>query len=122
MTKRVALITGITGQDGSYLAELLLQKGYEVHGIKRRSSSFNTGRIDHIYRDPHLPETHFLMHYGDLTDATNLTRIIGDARPTEIYNLAAQSHVQVVLKRPSIPQMRTQSEPCVCLREFAFCA
>jgi GDPmannose 4,6-dehydratase len=95
VTKRVALITGITGQDGSYLAELLLQKGYEVHGIKRRSSSFNTGRIDHIYRDPHLPETHFLMHYGDLTDATNLTRIIGDVRPTEIYNLAAQSHVQV---------------------------
>ncbi len=95
MTKRVALITGITGQDGSYLAELLLQKGYEVHGIKRRSSSFNTGRIDHIYRDPHLPETHFLMHYGDLTDATNLTRVIGDVRPTEIYNLAAQSHVQV---------------------------
>lgn len=95
MTKRVALITGITGQDGSYLAELLLQKHYEVHGIKRRSSSFNTGRIDHIYRDPHLPETHFLMHYGDLTDATNLARIIADVRPTEIYNLAAQSHVQV---------------------------
>src|SRR5450759_2593800 len=95
MTKRVALITGITGQDGSYLAELLLQKGYEVHGVKRRSSSFNTGRVDHIYRDPHLPETHFLMHYGDLTDATNLIRIIGDVRPTEIYNLAAQSHVQV---------------------------
>jgi GDPmannose 4,6-dehydratase len=95
MAKRVALITGITGQDGSYLAELLLQKGYEVHGVKRRSSSFNTGRVDHIYRDPHLPETHFLMHYGDLTDATNLIRIIGDVRPTEIYNLAAQSHVQV---------------------------
>jgi len=95
VTKRVALITGITGQDGSYLAELLLQKHYEVHGIKRRSSSFNTGRIDHIYRDPHLPETHFLMHYGDLTDATNLARIIADVRPTEIYNLAAQSHVQV---------------------------
>ena len=100
MTKRVALITGITGQDGSYLAELLLQKGYEVHGVKRRSSSFNTGRVDHIYRDPHLPETHFLLHYGDLTDATNLTRIIGDVRPTEIYNLAAQSHVQVSFETP----------------------
>jgi GDPmannose 4,6-dehydratase len=95
MTKRVALISGITGQDGSYLAELLLQKGYEVHGIKRRSSSFNTGRVDHIYRDPHLPETHFFMHYGDLTDATNLIRIMGEVQPTEIYNLAAQSHVQV---------------------------
>jgi GDPmannose 4,6-dehydratase len=95
MTKRVALITGVTGQDGSYLAELLLQKGYEVHGIKRRSSSFNTGRVDHIYRDPHLPDTHFLMHYGDLTDATNLTRIMGEAQLTETYNLAAQSHVQV---------------------------
>jgi GDPmannose 4,6-dehydratase len=100
MAKRVALITGITGQDGSYLAELLLQKGYEVHGVKRRSSSFNTGRVDHIYRDPHLPETHFLMHYGDLTDATNLIRIIGDVRPTEIYNLAAQSHVQVSFETP----------------------
>ena len=95
MTKRIALISGITGQDGSYLAELLLEKGYEVHGIKRRSSSFNTGRIDHIYRDPHLPDTHFFLHYGDLTDATNLIRIMGEVQPTEIYNLAAQSHVQV---------------------------
>ena len=100
MTKRVALITGITGQDGSYLAELLLQKGYEVHGIKRRSSSFNTERIDHLYRDPHLSETHFYLHYGDLTDATNLIRIMQDVQPTEIYNLAAQSHVQVSFETP----------------------
>src|SRR5450755_4315234 len=100
MTKRVALITGITGQDGSYLAEFLLQKGYEVHGIKRRSSSFNTERIDHLYRDPHLPETRFYLHYGDLTDATNLIRIMQDVQPTEIYNLAAQSHVQVSFETP----------------------
>ena len=100
MTKRVALITGITGQDGSYLAELLLEKGYEVHGIKRRSSSFNTGRVDHLYRDPHLPETHFFLHYGDLTDATNLIRILQEVQPTEIYNLAAQSHVQVSFETP----------------------
>ena len=95
MTKPVALISGITGQDGSYLAELLLQKGYEVHGIKRRSSSFNTERVDHLYRDPHLPGTRFHLHYGDLTDATNLIRILQEVHPTEIYNLAAQSHVQV---------------------------
>jgi len=100
MTKRVALITGITGQDGSYLAELLLQKGYEVHGIKRRSSSFNTERIDHLYRDPHLSETRFHLHYGDLTDATNLIRIMQEVHPTEIYNLAAQSHVQVSFETP----------------------
>jgi GDPmannose 4,6-dehydratase len=100
MTKRVALITGITGQDGSYLAEFLLEKGYEVHGIKRRSSSFNTERIDHLYRDPHLPETRFFLHYGDLTDATNLIRIMQEVQPTEIYNLAAQSHVQVSFETP----------------------
>lgn len=100
MTKRVALITGITGQDGSYLAELLLEKGYEVHGVKRRSSSFNTERVDHLYRDPHLPGTRFLLHYGDLTDATNLIRIIQEVQPTEIYNLAAQSHVQVSFETP----------------------
>jgi GDPmannose 4,6-dehydratase len=100
MTKQVALITGITGQDGSYLAELLLEKGYEVHGVKRRSSSFNTERIDHLYRDPHLPETNFFLHYGDLTDATNLIRIIQEVQPTEIYNLAAQSHVQVSFETP----------------------
>src|SRR5882757_10768249 len=90
MNKRVALITGITGQDGSYLAELLLGKGYDVHGVKRRSSSFNTERVDHLYRDPHLPGGHFFMHYGDLTDATNLIRILQEVQPTEIYNLAAQ--------------------------------
>jgi GDPmannose 4,6-dehydratase len=90
-----ALITGITGQDGSYLAEYLLTKGYEVHGIKRRSSSFNTGRVDHLYKDPHEKEVRFFMHYGDLTDATNLIRIVQEVRPDEIYNLAAQSHVMV---------------------------
>ena len=90
-----ALITGITGQDGSYLAEFLLKKGYEVHGIKRRASSFNTDRIDHLYQDPHESEVKMTLHYGDMTDATNLIRIIQEVQPTEIYNLAAQSHVQV---------------------------
>jgi len=97
---KVALITGITGQDGSYLAEFLLHKGYEVHGIKRRSSSFNTGRIDHIYQDPHTKELPFQLHYGDLTDSTNLIRIIQDVQPDEIYNLGAQSHVQVSFEVP----------------------
>jgi|DewCreStandDraft_4_1066084.scaffolds.fasta_scaffold00053_95 GDPmannose 4,6-dehydratase len=92
---RKALITGITGQDGAYLAELLLAKGYEVHGIKRRSSSFNTGRIDHLYVDPHTAGARFKLHYGDLTDATNLIRIVQEVQPDEIYNLAAQSHVKV---------------------------
>ena len=95
MTKRVALVTGITGQDGSHLAELLLAKGYEVHGIKRRSSSLNTGRVDHLYVDPHKAGVRFFLHYGDLTDATNLIRVLQETKPTEIYNLAAQSHVQV---------------------------
>jgi GDPmannose 4,6-dehydratase len=90
-----ALITGITGQDGAYLAEYLLGKGYEVHGVKRRSSSFNTARVDHLYRDPHEEDVHFFMHYGDLTDATNLIRIVQEVHPDEIYNLAAQSHVMV---------------------------
>ena len=90
-----ALITGITGQDGAYLAEYLLGKGYEVHGIKRRSSSFNTARVDHLYKDPHEEDVHFFMHYGDMTDATNLTRIVQEVQPVEIYNLAAQSHVKV---------------------------
>ncbi len=94
MTK-VALITGVTGQDGSYLAELLLGKGYEVHGVKRRSSSFNTERVDHLYVDPHEREARFFLHYGDMTDATNLIRIVQEVRPDEIYNLAAQSHVKV---------------------------
>src|SRR6202049_2605808 len=100
MTKRVALITGATGQDGAYLAELLLRKGYVVHGIKRRSSSFNTERVDHLYADPHLPNVRFFLHYGDMTDATNLLRIVQETRPTEIYNLAAQSHVQVSFETP----------------------
>lgn len=98
--RKTALITGITGQDGAYLAEFLLGKGYEVHGIKRRSSSFNTGRIDHLYQDPHVDERNFILHYGDLTDATNLIRIVQQAQPDEIYNLAAQSHVQVSFETP----------------------
>ncbi|MER8680401.1 GDP-mannose 4,6-dehydratase [Mesorhizobium sp. M1405] len=93
--QKVALITGITGQDGAYLADLLVSKGYDVHGIKRRSSSFNTGRIDHLYQDPHERELRLTLHYGDMTDATNLIRVVQDVRPDEIYNLAAQSHVQV---------------------------
>ena len=95
-----ALVTGITGQDGAYLAELLLKKGYEVHGIKRRSSLFNTGRIDHIYEDPHMPHKHLILHYGDLTDSTNLIRIIQEVQPDEIYNLAAMSHVHVSFETP----------------------
>jgi len=95
-----ALITGITGQDGAYLAELLLSKGYEVHGIKRRASSFNTERIDHLYQDPHAPDRRMILHYGDLTDATNLIRVIQQTQPDEIYNLGAQSHVQVSFESP----------------------
>src|SRR6266853_2007871 len=95
MADRVALITGVTGQDGAYLADLLLHKGYIVHGIKRRSSSFNTGRVDHLYQGPHERNVRFTLHYGDMTDATNLIRIVQEVQPTEIYNLAAQSHVQV---------------------------
>lgn len=98
--EKVALITGITGQDGAYLAELLLGKGYVVHGIKRRSSSFNTARIDHIYQDAHVPNARFQIHYGDTTDSTNLIRIIQSVQPDEIYNLAAQSHVQVSFETP----------------------
>src|SRR6266436_2207826 len=100
MTERTALITGVTGQDGAYLAELLLSKGYMVHGIKRRSSSFNTGRVDHLYQDPHSAGVRFHMHYGDLTDATNLIRIVQETQPDEIYNLAAQSHVKVSFETP----------------------
>ncbi|MEZ4698715.1 MAG: GDP-mannose 4,6-dehydratase [Rhodothermales bacterium] len=100
MKKPCALITGITGQDGAYLAELLLKKGYEVHGIKRRASSFNTQRIDHLYVDPHVDSARFFLHYGDLTDSTNLIRIVQEVQPTEIYNLAAQSHVQVSFETP----------------------
>jgi len=97
---KVALITGITGQDGAYLAEFLLKKGYMVHGIKRRSSLFNTDRIDHLYQDPHVPNANFKLHYGDLTDSTNLIRIIQETQPDEIYNLAAQSHVHVSFETP----------------------
>jgi GDPmannose 4,6-dehydratase len=100
MTNRVALITGVTGQDGAYLAELLLGKGYIVHGVKRRSSSFNSERIDHLYVDPHQPEVRFFLHYGDMTDATNLIRLVQEVQPTEIYNLAAQSHVNVSFETP----------------------
>ena len=92
---KVALITGVTGQDGAYLAEFLLKKGYEVHGIKRRASSFNTDRIDHLYQDPHVKNQKFVLHYGDLTDSMNLVRIIQQIQPDEIYNLGAQSHVAV---------------------------
>ncbi len=99
-TPKVALITGITGQDGSYLAELLIAKGYHVHGIKRRASSFNTQRIDHLYHDPHVDDTRLTLHYGDLSDASNLTRIIGQVQPDEIYNLGAQSHVAVSFESP----------------------
>src|SRR5688572_26833797 len=101
MTTKTALITGATGQDGAYLAELLLAKGYTVHGVKRRSSSFNTGRIDHLYEDPHEGKhVRFFLHHGDLTDSTNLIRIIQETQPDEIYNLAAQSHVQVSFETP----------------------
>ena len=100
MTDKVALITGVTGQDGAYLAQLLLQKGYVVHGVKRRSSSFNTERVDDIYVDPHERGARFFLHYGDLTDATNLIRLVQETRPTEIYNLGAQSHVQVSFETP----------------------
>ncbi len=95
-----ALITGVTGQDGAYLAELLLEKGYEVHGIKRRTSLFNTDRIDHLYQDPHDLRPHFILHHGDLTDSTSLIRIIQQVQPDEIYNLAAQSHVAVSFEEP----------------------
>ena len=100
MADKVALITGVTGQDGAYLAELLLAKGYTVHGVKRRSSSLNTQRVDHLYVDPHVENAKFFLHYGDMTDATNLIRLIQESQPTEIYNLAAQSHVQVSFETP----------------------
>ena len=98
--QKVALITGITGQDGAYLAELLLEKGYMVHGIKRRSSLINTDRIDHLYEDPHIDHVSLRLHYGDMTDSTNLIRIIQETQPDEIYNLAAMSHVQVSFEMP----------------------
>jgi GDPmannose 4,6-dehydratase len=94
-SKKRALITGVTGQDGSYLSEFLLDKGYEVHGIKRRSSSFNTGRVDHLYQDPHEEDCDFILHHGDMTDSSSLLRIVDEVKPDEVYNLAAQSHVAV---------------------------
>ncbi len=100
VSKKVALITGVTGQDGSYLAEFLLEKGYEVHGIKRRASSFNTQRVDHIYQDPHIENSSFKLHYGDLSDSSNLTRILQEVQPDEVYNLGAQSHVAVSFESP----------------------
>jgi len=100
MVRRVALFTGVTGQDGAFLAELLLGKGYIIHGIKRRSSSFNTGLVDHLYKDRHEDDRRFVMHHGDLTDATNIIRIMQETQPDEIYNLAAQSHVQVSFETP----------------------
>jgi GDPmannose 4,6-dehydratase len=100
MTAKVALITGVTGQDGSYLAELLLDRGYQVHGIKRRASQFNTQRVDHLYEDPHVTHPRFVLHYGDLTDSSNLTRILAQVRPDEVYNLGAQSHVAVSFEAP----------------------
>src|SRR5579862_6896011 len=100
MTEKTALITGATGQDGAYLAEFLLARGYVVHGIKRRSSSFNTSRVDHLYHDPHEGDVRFFLHYGDLTDATNLIRLLQVIQPTEIYNIGAQSHVQVSFETP----------------------
>jgi len=111
--KKIALITGITGQDGSYLAELLLQKGYTVHGIIRRASSFNTQRIDHIYKDPHLPDRNLILHYGDMSDASNISRVIEKIQPTEIYNLAAQSHVQVSFE---VPEYTAQTDAIGTLR------
>ncbi len=110
---KIALITGITGQDGSYLAELLLKKGYTVHGIIRRASSFNTQRIDHIYKDPHLPDRNLILHYGDMSDASNISRIIEKIKPTEIYNLAAQSHVQVSFE---VPEYTAQTDAIGTLR------
>ena len=98
--KKIALITGVTGQDGAYLAEFLLKKGYEVHGIKRRASLFNTDRIDHLYQDPHVDNRNFILHYGDMTDSSNLIRIVQQVQPDEIYNLAAQSHVAVSFEEP----------------------
>ena len=113
MKRKVALITGVTGQDGAYLSELLLEKNYEVHGIKRRASSFNTSRIDHLYQDKHKENVNFFLHYGDLTDATNLIRIIQEVQPDEIYNLGAQSHVKVSFE---IPEYTANSDALGTLR------
>ena len=100
MAEKIGLITGVTGQDGSYLAELLLQKGYIVHGLKRRSSLLNSARIDHLYQDPHIEHRNFILHYGDLTDSTNITKVIQHVQPDEIYNLGAMSHVHLSFNMP----------------------
>ncbi len=113
MARRIALITGVTGQDGAYLAEFLLKKGYEVHGVKRRASQFNTQRIDHLYQDPHIPDASFILHYGDMTDSTNLLRIVQEVQPDEIYNLAAQSHVKVSFETP---EYTANTDAVGCLR------
>ena len=113
MKRKIALITGVTGQDGAYLSELLINKNYEVHGIKRRSSSFNTSRIDHLYQDKHQENVNFFLHYGDLTDSTNLIRIIQEVQPDEIYNLGAQSHVKVSFE---IPEYTANSDAVGTLR------
>ena len=113
MKKKIALITGITGQDGSYLAEFLLKKGYQVHGVIRRASSFNTQRIDHIYKDPHLPNNNMKLHYGDMSDASNISRLIEKVQPDEIYNLAAQSHVKVSFE---VPEYTAQTDAIGTLR------
>ena len=112
--RKRALITGITGQDGAYLAELLIEKGYEVHGIKRRSSSFNTARVDHLYQDPHAGNVPFLMHYGDMTGSTNLIWLMQQIRPTEIDNLAAQSHIAVSFDSPEYTANATASACSAC--------
>ena len=113
MKRKIALITGVTGQDGAYLSDLLLNKNYEVHGIKRRSSSFNTSRIDHLYQDKHQENVHFFLHYGDLTDSTNLIRILQEVQPDEIYNLGAQSHVKVSFE---VPEYTANSDALGTLR------
>ena len=113
MKRKIALITGVTGQDGAYLSDLLLNKNYEVHGIKRRSSSFNTSRIDHLYKDKHQENVHFFLHYGDLTDSTNLIRILQEVQPDEIYNLGAQSHVKVSFE---VPEYTANSDALGTLR------
>ncbi len=113
-----ALITGITGQDGSYLAELLLAKGYEVHGLIRRASTFNTSRIDHLYVDPHQPGARLFLHYGDLIDGTRLVTLLSTIEPDEVYNLAAQSHVRVSFDEPCTPVTPPAWDPCDCWKPF----
>ena len=121
-SKKVALITGVTGQDGALLAELLLSKNYVVHGVKRRSSLINTDRVDHLYHDPHEAGVNFLLHYGDLTDSTNLIRIVQEVQPDEVYNLAAQSHVQVSFETPEYTANADAWARFAFSKRSAFCA